>query len=242
MTSGVGGRPRSQTDVVVHGVREMILSGELGPGDRLPIEKDLAPRFAVSRGSLREGVRALAQLGILESRQGSGTFVTELRPHTLLAPVGFVADLQPGASPHDLQAVRRILETAAIRTAALLITSEQLDAAAAAVDQGADALEGTTVDWDAAMRADMAFHGVLAEASGNAILASLIEALASHTVRGRLWRALVDNAAATAAMEEHRAILAALRARDPEAAAVRMAGHLLSVETFLEQHAPPSPS
>lgn len=231
--------PRSQTDVVVHGVREMILRGELGPGDRLPVEKDLAPRFAVSRGSLREGVRALAQLGILESRQGSGTFVTELLPHTLLAPVGFVADLQPGASPRDLQAVRRILETGAIRTAALRITDAQLDAAAAAVEQGAAALDREVSDHDAAMRADMAFHGVVADASGNAVLASLIEALASRTLRGRLWRALVDEEAASRAVDEHRDILAALRAHDPEAAAVRMAGHLLSVETFLERHATP---
>lgn len=233
------GDARSQTDVVVHGIREMILGGELGPGDRLPIEKDLAPRFAVSRGSLREGVRALAQLGILETRQGSGTFVTELLPQTLLAPVGFVAELQPGASPRDLQAVRRILETGAIRTAALRITDEQLAAAADAVHAGAAALDGAIPDYDAAMRADMAFHGVLAEASGNAVLASLIEALASRTVRSRLWRALVDSAAAADAVEEHRAILAAVRAGDPEAAAVRMAGHLLSVEEFLERHAPP---
>jgi GntR family transcriptional repressor for pyruvate dehydrogenase complex len=240
MGRDVDGEPRSQTDVVVHGVREMILSGELGPGDRLPIEKDLAPRFAVSRGSLREGVRALAQLGILETRQGSGTFVTELLPQTLLAPVGFVAELQPGASPRDLQAVRRILETGGIRTAALRITDAQLAAASDAVDAGAAALDGAIADYDAAMRADMVFHGVLAEASGNAVLASLIEALASRTVRGRLWRALVDSAAAAAAVEEHREILAAVRARDPEAAAVRMAVHLLSVEEFLERHAPPA--
>lgn len=224
--------PLSQTDVVVNGVRDMILSGELAPGDRLPIEKDLAPRFAVSRGSLREGVRALSHLGILETRQGSGTYVTALEPGVLLAPVGFVADLQPGASVRDLQAVRRILETAGVRSAALRRTETQLDAAKAAVEAGAVALAAGP-DHEAAMEADMEFHRLLGEASGNAVLASLVEALSGRTARARLWRAMADGRAAERAVEEHREILAAVRAGDPEAAAVRMAGHLLSVETFL---------
>ena len=77
--------PMSQTDVVVHGIKQMILDGELAPGDQLPIEKDLGPRLGVSLSSLREGVRALSMMGVLESRQGAGTFVTQLDPSMLLA-------------------------------------------------------------------------------------------------------------------------------------------------------------
>src|SRR3954452_9379195 len=87
---GLVGAAMSQTDVVVFGIKQMILDGELVPGAQLPIEKDLCVRLAVSRGSLREGVRALSMMGVLETRQGSGTFVTALDASLLLAPMGFL--------------------------------------------------------------------------------------------------------------------------------------------------------
>ena len=76
---------RSQTDVVVHRAKRMIVEGALGPADQLPVEKDLALQLGVSRGSLREGVSALSILGVLETRQGAGTFVTRLDASLLLA-------------------------------------------------------------------------------------------------------------------------------------------------------------
>ena len=92
----------------------MLTRGELHPGSRLPVEKDLAAQLGVSRGSLREGVRALATLGVLETRQGDGTYVTALDPRTLLSPLGFLADLQQPAHAADLLAVRRVLETESV--------------------------------------------------------------------------------------------------------------------------------
>src|SRR3954447_4697745 len=101
----------SQTDVVVQSIRQMIIAGQLRPGDRLPIERDLAAALGVSRNPLREGVRALSIMGVLETRQGDGTYVTKLDPSMLLAPMGFVVDLQTGDGTHHLHVVRRILET-----------------------------------------------------------------------------------------------------------------------------------
>ena len=63
---------------IIQEIKRLVLDGVLGPGSRLPVEKDLAARLGVSRGSLREGVRALVHLGVLETRQGDGTYVTEL--------------------------------------------------------------------------------------------------------------------------------------------------------------------
>ena len=71
---------RSQSEVVVDGIKDMITSGVLSAGSRLPVEKDLADELRVSRGSLREGVRALVLMGVLETRQGDGTYVTALDP------------------------------------------------------------------------------------------------------------------------------------------------------------------
>ena len=89
MSNGNSIGSMSQTDVVISGVKQMLSSRRLRPGDRLPIEKDLAAELQVSRGSLREGVRALSTMGILETRQGAGTFVTRLEPSALLSAMEF---------------------------------------------------------------------------------------------------------------------------------------------------------
>ena len=77
----------ARTADVVAAIKDMILAGELGAGDRLPTEKDLGARLGVSRGPLREGVSALAAMGVLDTRQGDGTYVTSLEPGLLMAPL-----------------------------------------------------------------------------------------------------------------------------------------------------------
>jgi len=226
----------SRTSQVVEEIRGMILSGELSPGDRLPIESELAQLIGVSRGTLREGVRALSHLGVLETRQGSGTYVTELSPDKLLEPVSLLFDLQPKATIGGLQSVRRILETAAVRLATARIDDEGLMAAEMSLAAGSTAIAQSTPDQEAAMAADMEFHHILAGATAHPVLASLIDALSSRTASGRLWRALVDGGAAARTIDEHRRILDSVRARDPDAAAARMSSHLLSVEAFLAEH------
>ena len=87
----------SQADVVIEGIKGMLARGELVRGSRLPVEKDLAELLGVSRSPLREGVRALAALGVVETRQGAGTYITSLDPRSLLSPLSFLAELQqPG--------------------------------------------------------------------------------------------------------------------------------------------------
>lgn len=233
---GAGG---SQTDVVISAVKDMITRGELSAGSRLPIEKDLAARLAVSRGSLREGVRALAIMGVLETRQGDGTYVTSLDPALLLAPMGFLVDLQTPSSSAHLQSVRRVLESEAAARAATRITADELAAATAVLDAIDPLLQApTTADHDTIMEADIAFHRIVARASHNPALEALIDALASRTIRARMWRAISDGGAIAATQAEHRAILAELARGDGDGARIRMAGHLLGVEEFLDAHDP----
>ena len=223
----------SQTDVVVHGVKRMIVGGRLWPGARLPVEKDLAAELGVSRGSLREGVRALCLMGVLETRQGDGTYVTSLESSLLLAPMGFLVDLQTPAESVHLQSVRRVLESEAAARAALLIDTATL-AEAEAILAGVDPLLASSeAHHEAIMEADIAFHRVIARASGNPALEALVEALASRTVRGRLWRAITEEGAEQTTHAEHRAVLAAVANRDPDTARLRMGVHLLAVEDFL---------
>lgn len=227
----------SQTDVVIQGIKDMIIRGELGPGDRLPVEKDLAVTFGVSRGPLREGVRALVLLGVLGTRRGSGTFVTSLDAARLLSPVSFLAELHQPASSAHLSAVRRVLEVEAVGHAAAAVSEEDLETLTAILVEIDDELDGTHGgDLEAVIDADNRFHATIARAGGNPVLAALVESLVSRTFRSRLWRALHERGANQQTQSEHRAILDALRRRDSDAARIRMAGHLLAVELSVEDH------
>lgn len=226
----------SRTDQVVDGITAMILDGRLGPGQRLPIEKDLAEALGVSRGSLREGVRALSVLGVVETRQGDGTYVTALDPGLLAGPLGLVVELQAAGHALHVHTVRRMLETevAGLAAAAARAPGTDLAAAHRALDDAAAVL-GTDegVDHEALLAADLAFHHALAEVAGNPVLTALLDALGGRTARHRLWRGLAERGADERAQAEHRAILDAVVAGDVERARVRMGAHLLEVEDFL---------
>jgi DNA-binding FadR family transcriptional regulator len=229
---------RSQTDVVLYGIKEMILDGTLHPGARLPTEPELAAQLSVSRSSLREGVRALSAMGVLETRQGSGTYVTSLDPSLLMLPLSFLIDLQRPQAAVDLQAVRRVLETYAAQEAARHITAEELAEAGDWLARMQEAAEAPQTDHLGFIECDAGFHRVIARASRNPVLEALIVALTSETLRARLWRASHEAGAERATVAEHGAIYEALRAGQPEHAALRMANHILGVESFLAPGAP----
>src|SRR6266850_2998742 len=116
------------TEGAIDKIRERIVSGAWGPGDRLPKESELAAELGLSRNSLREAVRALSQLRVLEVRQGDGTFVSSLEPDLLLESTGFISHLLLGETEIELYEVRRILEAAAASLAAGRIDAkEKLD-------------------------------------------------------------------------------------------------------------------
>src|SRR3954467_3928280 len=99
------------SDDAVGAIKAMILDGRLRPGDRLPVEKNLATTLGLSRGTLREAVRALTLIGGLDTRQGDGTYVTSLEPHMLLASLSFTMDLHQGSAELYLLETRRALES-----------------------------------------------------------------------------------------------------------------------------------
>jgi DNA-binding FadR family transcriptional regulator len=223
----------SRTDEVVDGIRRMILDGQLRPGDRLPVEKDLADTLQVSRGSLREGVRALSILGVVHTRQGDGTYVTSLDPARLLSPMAMVLDLQDDGAMPAFHSVRRVLETEAAGLAAIRMTDAAVAEARAILDRVPETMHGGSVDHDRFIEIDIAFHRVIAAHTGNPVLEALIESFAGRTVRARLWRGLHTEGIEERTHGEHEAIWRALAARDPEAARIRMASHLLGVEDSL---------
>src|ERR1700746_171373 len=107
------------TDEAIDSIRELIASGQWGPGTRLPREADLAKQLGVSRNSLGEAVRALSLPRVLEVRQGDGTYVSSLEPGELLEPTLSATHLLQGRTMLELFQVRRMLEPEAAALAAL---------------------------------------------------------------------------------------------------------------------------
>ncbi len=217
------------TDQAITRLKELISSGEFTAGARLPTERELTLRFGVSRSSLREAVRALTLVGVLEPRVGDGTYVTTLEPELLLTGVGFVGDLVGGASLLELHQVRRILEPEATRLAAPRLTDEDLARLAECLAQ----MEAAGDAVQAFVEADTAFHRVILAACGNATLASLVENLSTGTQRARMWQSLVSRDAVEATLASHRSIYEALVARDAQRAAAADLMHLTIAEEWL---------
>lgn len=216
------------TDGAILKIKEMILSGELKPGDRLPREADLAETLGLSRNSLREAVKALTLINILDVRQGDGTYVTSLDPNLLLDALTFVVDFHRDDSVLEFLQVRRIMEPASASMAAQRVTPEELEA----MQRSLDASNGQSTP-EELLAIDIDFHRRVAAASGNSVLASLIEGLSAPTNRARIWRGRTQSDAQQRTAREHQAIQDALAAHDPELAHAAMLAHVAGVEGWL---------
>lgn len=194
----------------INKLRDLIVSGELSPGDRLLPEPDLAAQLGVSRNTLREAVRALIQAKVLDVRRGDGTYVTSLEPNLLLSGLNFVVELMQDHTLVEVAEVRRILEPAATALAATRIDDATVEKVRKALDrmQAATTTEALVVE-------DAEFHRLIFEAAGNSTLQAILSALVSQTTKARVWRAESRGGPKAITLVEHRRILDALAERDP---------------------------
>ena len=169
------------TDEAITKLRNMIQTGELPPGSRLPSENQLAMQLGLSRSGIREAVKVLESARVLDVRRGDGTFVTSLAPKLLLEGVGFAVELLQGDTLLEVMEVRRLLEPAATGLAALRISDAQLDELADLLQQ----MQHRADDAEGLMQADLAFHRVVIASTGNETLTSLLDGLSGRTVRAR---------------------------------------------------------
>ncbi|MFB9837820.1 FadR/GntR family transcriptional regulator [Actinoallomurus acaciae] len=218
------------TDEAIEKIKGMIVSGELRPGDRLPKEADLAAQLGLSRNSLREAVRALSLVRILDVRQGDGTYVTSLEPKALLDGLSFIVDLHHDATVLEFFEVRRILEPAATALAAQKISLETVDSLRDHLTRvtGESSVEDLVEN-------DLEFHRRIAEAAGNSVLYSLVDTLCGPTIRARVWRGLTQEGALRRTLDEHHAILDALATREADVARALATVHIAGVEHWLRK-------
>ena len=218
------------TDQAIAKIKELIVAEEFTAGRKLPREQDLAARLGISRNSLREAVRALTLVGVLDTRVGDGTYVTSLDADMLLTGLGFVGDLLEGETLLEVHRVRRILEPVATGLAATRMTEPDFAALEASLEL-MDRAESTQQFIDS----DNEFHRIITSAAGNATLASLIQSLSGGMIRARLWRTITDHDAVELTKQRHRDIYTALRAGDPEQASAADLVHLADGERWLQR-------
>ncbi|MDN5685774.1 MAG: FadR family transcriptional regulator [Brachybacterium sp.] len=220
--------PHAVTDRAIDAIKQMIIDGELGPADRLPPEKELSERIGVSRNSLREAVKALSVIRVLDVRQGDGTYVTSLAPSLLVESLGFILDLHHGSGEEQILEVRRLLEPTAVEQACPHLGERDFDRLEQLM---VDLSEHSSVE--ELVQADIDFHQLIAGRCPNAYLSSMLEGLASATARARVWRGLTEDAAVDSTLAEHRRILDALRQGRGDLARVHAAAHIAGVESWI---------
>lgn len=215
------------TETAIQQMRQLVIDGQLVPGQRIPPEADLAEWLGMSRLTVREAVRALVTARVLDVRRGDGTYVTSLRPELLLAGIGAAADLLQNEFTLELLQVRRILEPAATAMAATHITDAALDDLDTCLHQMSVASSHEEL-----VEYDERFHQLVATAAGNATLASMLAGVSSRTTRGRAWRGVIETSATERTMSEHAEILVALRAHDPKLAEAAALMHVSTTEAW----------
>ena len=230
-------------ELVVSHVRELIERGELGPGDRLPAERELALRVGVSRPSVRAGLRALAAMGVVQSRHGAGTFIRGGPPMLGSEPLSFLAALH-GFTRDEMFEARRVLEVGVAGLAAERATGDQL----ASISEEITGMYASMDDPQAFLVHDIRFHRAVAAAAGNPILASLVEMVSGIFYEHRRKTARQGKDLKEAA-DLHRTIYNALRGHDAERARRAMDEHLslardrqASEAGFSEDDAMPAPA
>lgn len=219
-------------EVVTDELVQMISSGQLKPGDKLDSVEQLAENFQVGRSAIREALSALRVMGLVEMRQGEGTYIKEYNPSALSNAI-FTTMLMKEKDIQDLLEVRKILEIGAVRAAAINWKKDDLERILKALDDMRVAVGSETLG----EQADLDFHIGIAKASHNALLEHMmvsVSEIMGNTMREtrRLW-IYSKETTLERLYQEHIHIYEAIRDRDATKAEERMITHLVKVEDVL---------
>jgi GntR family transcriptional repressor for pyruvate dehydrogenase complex len=216
-------KKRRVADEVADRIREMILEGAFPPAQALPAERDLAERFGVSRGAIRDALRMLEMIGLIETRHGQGTFPQELTVDRLVAPLTAVMAYRPDMRD-ELMDVRRMFEPAVARAAATRATEEDF----ADLERVLEAQRVKLRTGQSPIVEDTSFHALLARSTQNRVVVSIMAILNDLLVESRK-SALSQKGRLEQSMQGHEAVIAALRRRDPEGASQAMHKHIKQI-------------
>jgi DNA-binding FadR family transcriptional regulator len=205
-------------------IRARISDGTFPPMSRLPRETDLATELGVSRGALREAIRAMELLGILESRHGSGTYVTSLRLSALLPSLAHSGFLLNSDSVPDLVEIRLVVEPAFSARAARNAGEAdrtRIRSLFEHMEQIADPVAYAQLDAE--------FHQSIVRAAGNEVMSSVLEALTYGAGWPHMWGAVTRDIVPARTRYEHEQLVIAIETGDPDLAFSVAYAHIAAV-------------
>jgi GntR family transcriptional repressor for pyruvate dehydrogenase complex len=212
---------------VAEQIQRLIASGALSPGDRLPPERELAAKFGVGRSSLRDAIRTLEVMGIVESRHGSGTVVRDLSTDSLVVPLASVL-----AHKRELVAelldVRRMIEPALAARAAANATEEELSRLEDILRRQAEKVRRG----EPSIEEDSEFHYTIALAARNSVVLRVLDVL-MDLLRESRQRSLQVKGRPERSCAGHQRILRAIKRRDGPAAEAAVRKHLKEIEEIV---------
>jgi GntR family transcriptional repressor for pyruvate dehydrogenase complex len=221
------------SDKVADLLLRSIMGLGLQPGDKLPSERELGEQFGVSRTVIREAVRALAAKGVIDARTGSGLRVAAVDAAAVSESISLY--LRGGALEYPkVHEVRKLLEV----ELSALAAERGDDAHVARIEEICAEMEAAVdEDVERASRLDLEFHRAIAKATRNELYLLLLDSIGEALLEVR--RGNLQTGAGDETLRAHRAILDAIRARDPDGARDAMATHLDQVERHWEEHQQP---
>ncbi|MBI2218309.1 MAG: FadR family transcriptional regulator [Candidatus Rokubacteria bacterium] len=212
---------------IVRQIKGMIAEGRLKSGDQLPPERDLAEKFLVSRTSVREALRALESLGLVEIRPGEGTFIREVSVESLVQPLALVMASQREAIAELFEA-RRLIEPLIAGLAATRATTDEIaDMERILKDQAKEVAAGRT-----GFAQDVQFHTALAAASRNRAITRIVNALIDLLAQSR-EESLAAPGRPERSHQDHRRVLDAIVRHDEAMARSAMLDHIVAVEALV---------
>lgn len=224
-------RRMSAADEAFKALHDMITSGRLKQGEKLPSQDRLAEQFGVSRNTIREAINRLTVLGLLSARQGIGTIINISGPSGYMASLSDHILLQPSTVREFMEA-RVIIEMSTVRLAVMRADEAALAELEENVRKQREAIKSGNVE--AFIKYDVEFHFSLARASGNKVLVQFLGAVTDLMKRFIMEVALLPRATRNA-LAFHRDILKLIRARDADGAERKLLEHLTDVLKNIEK-------
>lgn len=218
----------SASTIAIGQIKQQIALGLMKPGDKLPSEQALATMLGISRPTVREALRALTSMNIVETRRGEGSFITSLKLKDLFKPLGFLLSFDNDALAQLFEA-RVFVEVGLCRLAATRVQQDDITQLRALAKSYSDNID----DLDRCIDIDIEFHQRIATCARNDILAHVLDGFAQLSKESRR-RTGNDRTMRVDSNHDHELIIEALAGGDPMAAEQRMRQHLARVSSRLE--------
>lgn len=218
---------------IIDQIKESIISGELKKGDRLPSERVMSEQLGVARATVREAIRSLEMMGLIECVQGEGNFITNNLENTLAEPIAIMFILNHGKI-REINELRRGLEMEAIKLATARITPQ----AVKKLEELCRIME-TSVNQAEQAEADKQFHYEIAKAADNGLIMNILNASATlieSQIKDSRLKIFSSEKNNDSTNTQHRKVLEAIQAKDPDQAVLAMQTHMDYIARFIEEY------